>query len=191
MTLDQKYFFWGCGQPTQFGLYSPVMERLVCVDTNPQLFEYVIFLLSSKIRLLIVPLHCAPNFELDAIDNTCCSQWSITNWPSGSLNKKFNFPKTKGNFLFDTCGELIEKSNKDLIEIQNFIFLSYRVLKLFQFSENYQYRIFSKLIKLPFEDFDQIKEIEIECNQTIYLSDNYAAAKEKIELLCRSAEDLL
>jgi hypothetical protein len=190
MTLDQKYFFWGCGQPVQFGLYSPVMDRLVCVDDNSRLFEYVIFLLSSKIRLLIVPLHCAPNFKVGMIDNTCCSQWSITDWPPESLDRKFNFPKGKRTFLFDTCGKLIEKSNKDLIEIQNFIFLSYRVLKLFQFSENYQYQIVSKLIKLPFGDFDQLKEIESECNQTIYLFDSYAKAKEKIELLCKLAENL-
>lgn len=191
MTLDQKYFFWGCGQPTQFGLYSPVMDRLVCVDNDYQVFKYIVFLLSSKIRLLIVPLHCAPNFGIDMIDNTCCSRWGITSWPPGSLNQKFSFPRIKENFLFDTCGDLVSKPDKDLIEIQNFIFLSYRVLKLFQFSENYQYRIVSKLIKLPFGDFDQIKEIESECNQTIYLSNNYAAAKEKIESLCRSAEDLL
>jgi hypothetical protein len=190
MKLDQTYFFWGCGQPIQFGLYSPVMDRLVFVDDNSQLFEYVIFLLSNKIRLLIVPLHCAPNFQIDMIDNTCCTNWSITDWPPESLNKKFNFPKNKRTFLFDTCGKLIEKSNKDLTEIQNFIFLSYRVLKLFQFSENYQYRIVSKLIKLPFRDFDQLKEIESECNQTIYLVDSYAEAKEKIELLCKLAEGL-
>jgi hypothetical protein len=191
MTLDQKYFFWGCGQPTQFGLYSPVMDRLVCVDDNYQVFEYVVFLLSSKIRLLIVPLHHAPNFKIDLVDNTCCSQWSITNWPRQSLNSKFGCPITKENFFFDTCGDLVSKPNKNLIDIQNFILLSCHVLKLFKFSRNCQYRIFSNLIELPFHNYEQIKQIEFKCNQIIYLYSDYAAAKEKIEPLCNLAETLL
>jgi hypothetical protein len=191
MTLDQTYFFWGCGKPVQYGLYSPVMDRLVCVDNDYQVFEYVMFLLSSKIRLLIVPLHLAPNFEIDLIDNTCCTGWGITNWSAKSLNLKFNFPKTKENFFVSECGNLTEKPNKDLVEIQNFIFLSYQVLKLFKFSRNYQYRIFSNLIKLPFEDFDQLKDIEFECNQIIYLCNNYTEAKEKIEPLYTMAKNLL
>jgi hypothetical protein len=191
MTLDQTYFFWGCGEPVQYGLYSPVMDRLVCVDKDYQWFEHAVFLLSSKIRLLIVPLHCAPNFQIDLIDNTCCSQWSITNWPAGSLDLKFNFPITRENFFLDKCGDLILKPNKDLIEIQNFAFLSHYVLRLFKFSKNYQYRIFSNLIKLPFDEFTQIKEIEMICNQTIYLNKEYTSAKEKIEPLCKIAEALL
>jgi hypothetical protein len=191
MTLDQTYFFWGCGKPVQYGLYSPVMDRLVCVDEDYQVFEYVMFLLSSKIRLLIVPLHCAPNFEIDLIDNTCCTKWGIKDWPAKSLDFKFNFPKTKENFFVSECGNLTEKPNKDLVEIQNFIFLSYRVLKLFKFSRNYQYRIFSNLIKLPFEDFDQLKDIEFKCNQIIYLCNNYTEAKEKIEPLYTIAKNLL
>jgi hypothetical protein len=191
MTLDQTYFFWGCGEPIQYGLYSPVMDRLVCVDKDYEWVEHAVFLLSSKIRLLIVPLHFAPNFQIDLIDNTCCSQWSITNWPAGSLDSKFNFPITKKNFLLDTCGDLISKPNKDLIEIQNFAFLAHYVLKLFKFSKNCQYRIFSNLIKLPFDEFTQIKEIEMICNQTIYLNNDYTSAKEKIEPLCKIAETLL
>jgi hypothetical protein len=194
MTLDQKYFFWGCGQPVQYGLYSPVVDRLVCVDHDYQLFEYVMFLLSSKIRLLIVPLHCATNFEINMIDNTCCTNWGITNWPNTSLEWKYNVPVKKKNFFFDTCGDLVEKSNKDLVEIQNFIFLSYHVLKIFklnQLNQNYQYRIFSNLIKLPFNDFSQIKDIELECNHIIYLSNNYSEAEEKIQLLVTAAEALI
>jgi len=195
MTLDQTYFFWGCGQPVQYGLYSPVADRLVCVDHDYQWFEYVMFLLSSKIRLLIVPLHCAPNFEVDMIDNTCCTHWGITNWPNKSLNWKFTVPLMKKSFFFDTCGDLVQKHNKDLVEIQNFIFLSYHVLKFFKLNttlnQNYQYQIFSNLIKLPFGDFDQIKEIELACNQTSYLANNYAEAKEKIQSLVVVAEDLI
>lgn len=191
MTLDQQYFFWGCGQPIQFGLYSPVMDRLICVDDNYRVFEHAVFLLSSKIRLLIVPLHLAPNFQIDLIDNTCCTQWSITNWPGGSLDSKFSFPKTKKNFLFDACGDLISKPYKDLVEIQNFTLLSCHVLKLFKFSSNCQYTIFSNLIKLPFAEFEQIKELELECNRTIYLASEYTVAKHKVELLCKIAETLL
>ena len=77
------------------------------------------------------------------------------------------------------------------MEIQNFIFLSYRVLKLFKFSKNYQYRIFSNLVKLPFGDFEKIKEIEYECNQTIYLQSDYVSVKEKIEPLCQIAEYMI
>jgi hypothetical protein len=195
MTLDQTYFFWGCGQSTQYGLYSPVADRLVCVDDDYQWFEYVMFLLSSKIRLLIVPLHCAPNFEIDMIDNTCCTKWGITNWPPKSLYHKFEVPIIKKNFFFDTCGDLLEKPNKDLAEIQNFIFLSHQVLKFFKLNakmnQNYQLQIFSNLFKLPFNDFSQIKEIEFECYQTIYLSNDYNMAKEKIKSLIKTAEELL
>jgi hypothetical protein len=195
MTLDQTYFFWGCGKPIQYGLYSPVVDRLVCVDDDYQWFEYVMFLLSSKIRLLIVPLHCAPNFRVDMIDNTCCTSWGITNWPDSSLAWKFSVPLKKKNFFFDTCGDLVQKSNKDLIEIQNFIFLSCHVLKFFKLNatlnQNYQYQMFSNLIKLPFGDFDQIKEIELACNQTIYLANHYSEAEEKIRLLVESAQDLI
>jgi hypothetical protein len=141
MTQDQTYFFWGCGESIQYGLYSPVMDRLVCVDSDYTVFEYIVFLMSSKIRLLIVPLHHAPNFSVDLIDNTCCTQWTITNWPEQSLDRKFSFPQKKETFFFDTCGDLIQKSNKNLVEIQNFIFLSYRVLKLFKFSKNYQKQV--------------------------------------------------
>jgi hypothetical protein len=195
MTLDQTYFFWGCGRPIQYGLYSPVTDRVVCVDDDYHLFEHVMFLLSGKIRLLIVPLHYAPNFKIDLIDNTCCTKWSITNWNPESLRPKFSVPVFKKHFFFDSCGDLIEKPHKDLTEIQNFIFLSYHVLKFFklnqQLNQNYQYRIFSNLIKLPFNDFSQIKDIELECNRVIYLSDNYTAAKEKIESLCATAENLI
>jgi hypothetical protein len=195
MTLDQTYFFWGCGKPVQYGLYSPVVDRLVCVDDDYQWFEYVMFLMSSKIRLLIVPLHCAPNFQVNMIDNTCCTSWGITNWPDKSLDWKFSVPLKKRNFFFDTCGDLIEKSNKDLVEIQNFIFLSCHVLKFFKLNtilnQNYQYQMFSNLIKLPFAEFEQIKEIELNCNQTIYLSNNYSEAEEKIQSLVSTAEDLI
>jgi hypothetical protein len=191
MTLDQTYFFWGCGEKTQFGLYSPVMDRLVCVDSDHTILEYIVFLMSSKIRLLVVPLHLAPNFSVDLIDNTCCTQWTITNWPNQSLDQKFIFPRRRENFFFDTCGNLLEKSNKNLVEIQNFIFLSYRVLKLFKFSKNYQYRIFSNLVKLPFDEFEQIKEIEYKCNQLIYLKNDYVSAKAEIEYLCQIAESKL
>jgi hypothetical protein len=191
MTIDQTYFFWGCGRPIQYGLYSPVMDRIVCVSDDYHLFEYVLFLLSSKIRLLIVPLHLAPNFNLDLIDNTCCTKWSIVDWPAKSLDLKFSVPRIKQHFFIDNCGILIEKLNKDLVEIQNFIFLSCRVLKLFKFSSNYQDRILSNLIRLPFSEFDQLREIELDCNQIIYLSNDYSAAKEKIEPLCQTAEILL
>jgi hypothetical protein len=195
MTLDQTYFFWGCGKPVQYGLYSPVLDRLVCVDDDCQWFEYVMFLLSSKIRLLIVPLHYAPNFQINMIDNTCCTSWGITNWPDLSLEWKFSVPRKKRNFFFDACGDLVERSNKDLVEIQNFIFLSHYVLKFFklnqQLNQNYQYRIFSNLIKLPFNDFSQIKNIELECNHVIYLSNNYSDAEEKIQSLVTAAEALI
>lgn len=195
MTLDQTYFFWGCGKPVQYGLYSPVVDRLVCVDNDYQWFEYVMFLLSSKIRLLIVPLHCAPNFKVDMIDNTCCASWGITNWPAEALYGKFEIPVIRKNFFFETCGELIEKSNKDLKEIQNFIFLSYHVLKFFKLNitlnQNYQYQMFSNLVKLPFGNFDQIKDLELACNRIIYLSNDYTEAEEKIKLLIQSAEDLI
>ena len=123
MELDKKYFFWGCGRPVQWGLYSPVTDRFVCVDSDYQIFEHLVFLLSSKIRLLIVPIHCAPNFKIDLIDNTCCTNWAVTNWPPASLQHKFLLPKRKHHFFVNDCGKLIEKPAKDLIEIQNFIFL--------------------------------------------------------------------
>jgi hypothetical protein len=51
--------------------------------------------------------------------------------------------------------------------------------------------MFSNLIKLPFAEFEQIKEIELNCNQTIYLSNNYSEAEEKIQSLVSTAEDLI
>ena len=172
-------------------MYSPVTDRFVCVDHDHRIFEQLVFLLSSKIRLLIVPIHCAPNFEIDLIDNTCCTRWAVTNWPPESLNEKFLLPRYKINFFVNDCGELIEKPNKDLVEIQNFIFLAFEVIKIFRFSNNYQYRIFSNLVDLPFDGFKQIKEIEKECIRTIYLSSDYQSAKEKIDSLCSIAKTLL
>lgn len=191
MTLDQDHFFWGCGEPVQFGLYSPVVDRFVCVGNTYELFEYVTFLMSAKIRLLIVPLHYAPNFELNLIDNTCCTQWGVTNWPANSLDLKFDVPKRQQHFVVDTCGELAELPNKMLVDIQNFIFLSCRVIQLFKFSKNYQYRIFSNLIKLPFDNYAEIKDIEQQCYQTVYLSDDYHVAKIEVDRLCQTAEQIL
>ena len=191
MTLDQDYFFWGCGEPVQFGLYSPVVDRFLCVGNNYNIFEYVTFLMSGKIRLLIVPLHHAPNFEVNLIDNTCCTQWHVANWPANSLDSKFDVPVRRHNFVVDTCGELAELPNKMLVDIQNFIFLSCRVIQLFKFSRNYQYRIFSNLVKLPFDNYAKVKDIEQQCYQTVYLSDDYRAAKIEVDQLCQTAERML
>jgi hypothetical protein len=206
MTLDQKYFFWGCGRPIQYGLYSPVVDRFVCVGDNSDvvynsdhscsIFENILFLMSGKIRLLIVPLHRSTNFKIDLIDNYCCTQWGVTNWPANSLDEKLNLANNKryfmkNDFVFDTCGDLIEKSNKNLIEIQNFIFLAHDVIRVFKFSNNYQYRIYSDLIKLPFDEFNYLKNIENQCYQTLYLESDYNKAKEKIEKLCTEARSLL
>jgi len=191
MTLDQDHFFWGCGEPVQFGLYSPVIDRLVCVGRKYELFEHVVFLMSSKIRLLIVPLHLAPNFEIDLIDNTCCTQWNVTNWPPNSLDMKFNVPIRRENFVTDTCGELNERPDKVLADIQNFIFLSCYVIQLFKFSNNYQYRIFSNLVEMPFDNYDIVKNLEQQCYQTIYLSCDYFVVKSKVEQLCQLAEKIL
>jgi hypothetical protein len=191
MTIDQTYFFWGCGEPIQYGLYSPVADRLVCVRKDYELFEYIVFLMSSKIRLLIVPLHLSPNFNPDLIDNTCCTQWSIVNWPPQALSRRFAFPETRENFIVDTCGDLIEKPNKDLTDIQNFIFLSCQAVQLFKFSKNYQYRIFSNLVKLPFNDFDRVKDLEIECFRNIYIDNDYNSVKEKVKQIFLTVEELL
>jgi len=191
MTLDQDHFFWGCGEPVQFGLYSPVIDRLVCVGKDQDLFEHVVFLMSSKIKLLIAPLHCAPNFQLDLIDNTCCTQWSVTEWPAASLESKFDVPVRREHFVIDTCGRLTEKTQRDLTDIQNFIFLSCQTIQLFKFSNNYQYRVLSNLIKLPFDDFDQVKQIEQQCYRTIYLADCYPLAKTQVDTLCQAARKLL
>jgi hypothetical protein len=129
------------------------------------------------------------------IDNTCCTRWGITNWTAEALYGKFEIPIIRKNFFFETCGELVGKSNKDLTEIQNFIFLSYHVLKFFKLNtilnQNYQYQMFSNLIKLPFRNFDQIKELELECNRIIYLSNNYTEAEQKIQSLVTTAENLI
>jgi hypothetical protein len=196
--LDQEFFFWGCGEPTQYGLYNPVVDRLVFVSDNYDILEYVVFLMSSKIRLLIVPLHTAPNFKIDLIDNTCCSNWSITNWPENALNFKIAIPRLKNYFVFDECGELIEMPKKDLTEVQNFIFLSYWVIKFFKFtnncfSENYQYRIFSNLIDLPFADIEytKLKELERHCYREIYFSTDYTSTKETVKCLYNLATELI
>lgn len=191
LSLDQEYFFWGCGKLVQYGLYSPVTERILFVDDDIDVLEYVMFLMSSKIRLLIVPLHTATNFNINLIDNTCCTQWSITNWPVHSLEGKFDLATNRKRFIVDQCGQLVEKSNKILSDVQNFIFLSYFVIKFFKFSHNSLYRIFSNLIKLPFSDFDDIKKIEYQCYQIIYSSTDYELAKEKTKRLYDQVKDLL
>lgn len=191
MKLDQDYFFWGCGESVQYGLYSSVVDRFVSVGTDVALFEHVVFLMSSKIKLLIVPLHCAPNFTSNLIDNTCCTQWSVINWPANSLDSKFNVPVRQENFVVDTCGDLAERKRKSLTAIQNFIFLSCYVIRLFKFSTNYQYRIFSNLVQLPFDTFDQVKQLELQCYRDIYLSDNYMLTKTQVTDWCQAAENML
>ena len=190
MELDQDHFFWGCGNPVQYGLYSPVVDRFLCVGNQYKVFEYVVFLMSAKIGLLIVPLHSAPNFEPDLVDNTCCTQWSVSNWPENSLDLKFNVLETRENFVTDTCGVLTQRPAKDLIDIQNFILLSCYVVRLFKVSNNYQYLVFSNLIELPFDDWREVKNIEKQCYQTIYLGSNYCAAKAEIEQLCQNLEQI-
>lgn len=190
-SLDQEYFFWGCGKPVQYGLYSPVTERIIFVDDDINVLEYVMFLMSSKIRLLIVPLHTANNFTNNLIDNTCCTRWSITNWPEQSLEGKFSLATSRERYMIDQCGQLVEKSNKILLDLQNFTFLSYFIIKFFKFSNNSLYRLFSNLIELPFPDFDNIKKIEYQCYRTIYLSKDYNSAKEETKRLYDSVKDIL
>lgn len=189
MTLDQDYFFWGCSDPVQYGLYSPVVDRFVCVGDQYDLFEQVIFLMSARIQLLIVPLHHAPNFEPNLIDNTCCTQWGVTNWPANSLTLTYKAPITRKHFVVDTCGELFERSNKDLIDIQNFIFLSCHMISLFRI--NCQYHIFSKLIQLPFNTYEQVAKLERQCYQSIYLSTDYSETKKQVSSLWQTAKKML
>ncbi len=191
LRLDQDYFFWGCGEPVQYGLYSPVADRIVLVSDNADVLEHLVFLMSSKIRLLIAPLHTSPDFKLDLIDNTCCTGWSVINWPKNSLDQKFDVPVTRKNFVVEHCGNLVEKPVKDLTDVQNFAFLAFYVIKFFKFSDNCQYTIFSNLVELPFPDFDRVKELECNCYKAIYLSADYKATKESIRGLCRLAQELL
>lgn len=191
MTTDDKLFYWGCGEPSQYGLYSPVLERFVFVDHHKEILEYVMFLLSSKIRLLVVKIDSAPNFKINQIDNTCCSGWGVVAWPNNVLDDKFNVLRQQDHYLTETCGTLTEMIKKEIDEIQDLAFLSAHVIRSLRFHPNALYSKFNNMIDLPFDDYSRIKLIEKECYRLIYFSNKCCRIKDQIIQMCVDAKHTL
>lgn len=185
---DSKLFFWGCGHPTQYGLYSPVIRRFVLVDHRVEILEYVMLLLSSKIRLIIVRLDSAPNFEINLIDNSCCTCWGVTDWPDYALDQEFMVPRTEQGYLNESCGTLVELPDKNIVEVQQFAMLAAHVVSTLKFHRNVFYSKLNDLIDLPFDDYTLIKDIEKECYRMIYYSDSYQDIEDTVIKMCTDAD---
>lgn len=164
------YFFWGSPDPDQFGLYSPLFNKFLLVDDSIQALEYVLFLLSSKISLFIIPISKASNFEHTLIDNTCCLNWGVAEW---SLLPRII--SRRSFYGLDVCVKLSMQQSQPTdseVKLHKLSFLIKHTVDFFKFNENVLYSKFFDLISSPFEnnDFLYVKEQERKCFDLLYLS---------------------
>jgi len=196
-SVQQKYFFWGSASPDQFGIYSPVMNRFLLTDQSCDCLEYVIFLLSSKINLVIVPLHLSPNFGRNLIDNSCCENWGVVDWPPGAGQIPAHHFIKQHEYLLQTCGKLVEFSRLDNIDyLKKISLLACHVVRFFKFNRNMMYNRFHDMISMPFQaeesQYYLAKQKERKCFDLIYHCDDYDVAEKTIEsILDKELSDLL
>lgn len=185
----KKYFFWGAAGTTQYGLYSPVLSRIILTDGSASALdrlEYVAFLLSSKIELFVVPLHEAINFRSNLIDNQCCEHWNITDWPPGT-HLSANYFRMAWHHRINCCGRLWpnESPGHEIQDLKSLAWLAYSVIDFFKFGSNVMYTKFYDMITVPLETDDsiyaQIKLKERLCFDTIYHSASYHDCENTIE----------
>lgn len=189
---NEKYFFWGAATTMQYGLYSPVLCRIILTDGSPDAIdrlEYVAFLLSAKIELFVVPLHQACNFRPNLVDNECCANWDIVDWPSEHKHFKAKYFRLQHDHRLQYCGRLISASGQysDPDQLMRFAWLAYWLVDFFRFGPNVLYTKFHDLITMPFSGPDctyrQIRRRERECFDMIYHGQSYAATEIDIERL--------
>ena len=184
---DEKYFFWGAASEIQFGLYSAVLDRFVIVDGSEQAdlrLHDVAFLLSAKVELFVVPLHLAPNFEPNLIDNQCCEHWHITDWSAARLSP--GYFRNIHHHTLSCCGTLEPiYTEQDIDDLQRLAWLAYWVVNLFKFNPNLFYTRYHDMLTMPFNGnqsyLAQIKQKERDCFDSIYRSDCYKATQMIIE----------
>lgn len=183
---ERPYFYWGSADPNQYGLYSPVLDRFLLVDSEDTVLDYVAFLMSSKINLFVIPLYLSPNFQHNLIDNTCCLDWGVTEWPTSPsrlLPKNFN---DHNDYHLDCCGRLIQKPNTDLSnihELQSLAWLTKRAADFFRGHSNTMYTKFYDLISLPFGSMDYVKQQEKKCFDLLYHANSCQEVADQVEAI--------
>jgi hypothetical protein len=184
---ESRYFFWGSAFPNQYALYSPAVNRFILVDASDQMLEYACFLLSSKINLVIVPLHTARNFGTDIIDNSCCADWGIEKSRESTRKLVPALFSARCSYYLDSVEQLQIQppAPQTLLELQKLALLTAHVINFFRFGQHVMYTKFNGLVSVPFETkkFDAIRRQETQCYDLLYLADNYDAVVSRVEAI--------
>lgn len=191
MKSSDEYFFWGSGDSQQWALYSPVAQMILVTDSSPDVLEYVMFLMSSKIGLLLVPLHKSPTWQPNLIDNSCCTRWRLDHEYSDQRGLRFRGIKTKPAYTLDTCPPLVSADDTDPGDLQEFCFLAYHVVRFFRFNHVTMYHKFRDLIKWPFDEFQHLHQQEMICNQSIYLGQDIELCRQQIKISLAAADTIM
>lgn len=80
-----QYFFYGSAEPKtpdsspylQFGLYNPVADRFVIVDSDEDCLRKMVVLFANRYHLILCRLDMAKNFQPTLIDNEVALDWTI------------------------------------------------------------------------------------------------------------------
>lgn len=84
-----KYFDWGIATnlETQYGLWSPVLDRFLLVVCDKDFGTTIKYLSSSRYSLFLFDLSTSDNYTTSLIDNSCCQHWTIANKTDIKLSK--------------------------------------------------------------------------------------------------------
>lgn len=178
------YYFWGSAYPDQFALYSPALNRIILVDHTDLCLEYVCYVMSSRINLLIVPLHTADNFQDNLVDNSCCTHWGVEEWSRHGVKLTPQLFARRDSYYLDACKTLtsVTPAPDHVHDLQCLAMLTVHVVNIFRHGPNVMYTKFYDMLSTPFEFgvFDRIRKQEKQCYDLLHLAENYDTVEPQI-----------
>ena len=171
--VNSRYFFSGHrnGDEKLYGLYSPVCNCFLLLSSELEVLESLVYLMFTRIKLMIIRIDASPNYTPRIIDNWCSTNWTMSDFGDTRI---FEMPR-QHNILYENLGELIECTNltpdQKLIEL---MFFAHYVVEWYKTAPSFFYSKVHYFLDLPFPNkFTKLKEMEKNCYRLIYTCSDY------------------
>lgn len=187
--VQTTYFRLGLPRDTQsphLALYQPVLDRFLLVLDNLAVAREVRMLASGRYALHICDLRSARNYTPNLVDNTVCSQWSLSNPQDISVWRDFLGEITS----VDLCQELGPVQNFDTSTEQQWLQILAFFTQVIQRAQRSQMWYTSQeWLSQVFDDrfncvFDRFQQSVQQIKQELYLSrDNQCSVDKVLEIV--------
>lgn len=179
---------------SHYGLYQPVLDRIVFTVGYKEIAQEIKMLMSSRYSLYVYDLCCANNYQPILIDNECCENWTVSNKTSikitHSLRENSITPAEKLLHHSIQCEWPVASEKKLMQRILHWIKFSICLEEVFYPWYGVEKFISDMYEQTPGECVDSIRRFRQSMRRIVYLSRDYDQMVDSVEHLISSDRSL-